>query len=266
MKDAIVGRLFVESGPIENAMRNIEQIGPSKARLITVLQEANKPNRNGRVYERKVIEKALQSSFIKEKIATNSWAGELNHPPNPTMQRQLSIDMSNISHFIKRYWWDAKDPNLLMGEVVTAGTTVGRDFAGMIIEDGMQCSFSMRGGGDVYRKGGMDYVKDPLKLIGYDAVHFPSHAKAYALAKLGEDMTVDVTGQMLAEYISQQSENFAVLSESLQCFTQDALSLEINDGKIMISEKASGKQLGFALMEAKLVGEYNDTIRSRLIL
>ena len=266
MKNDIVGRLFIESAPIENAVRKIEVLGPSKARLTTVLQEANKPNRNGRVYEKKIIEKALQSAFVKEKIATNSWAGELNHPANPTMQRQLSIDMSNISHFVKRYWWDTKDPNLLMGEVVTASTNSGRDFGGMIVDDGMQCSFSMRGGGDVYRKGGMDYVKDPLRLIGYDAVHFPSHAKAYAVDKLAEDYTIDVTGQMLAEYISAHSENFAVLSESLQCFTQDALILKINEGKIFISEKETNKLVGFALMESKLVSEYNDAIRSTLIL
>lgn len=227
-------------------------------RMECILQDADSPNRNGRVYPKKVLENALNAQFIKEKIATNSWLGEMNHPPaGSNLQRQMNVDMRNVSHVIKKYWWDSKNPKLLMGLIETASTAVGKDFAGLIRDNGMVCSFSMRGGGDVVKKGGYSYVKDPMQLVTYDAVHFPSHKLAY-MQKFTEDATIDVTVNMLNDYIASNSENFGIVMESLQCFS--GVSLDIKDDKVIIKESASQKVLAYSLLEKKLSQEYTSIL------
>lgn len=42
----------------------------------TILQEADAPNRNGRIYTKKAIQEALDRPFIVEKLKRKTWYGE----------------------------------------------------------------------------------------------------------------------------------------------------------------------------------------------
>lgn len=259
--DRVIGKIFYESAINASEIRNIQQTGSGRVLMTVVLQDVDTPNRNNRIYPKKVLENALNNPFILEKLATNSLAGEMNHPPDgSSLQRQMTVDLRNVSHFIKRHYWNPQNGKQLLGEVETSGNTVGRDLAAMIQENGMICSFSMRGGGDLVRKDGKDYVKDPLKIITWDNVHYPSHKAAYMQKKLSEG--VDVTVDMLSKYISEKSENFQIISEDVQCFTTDTIALAINENRIHLTDANTGKILAYSILEQNLASDYYNVLAS----
>ena len=156
---------------------SINKKNPNTVRFITVLQEANKPNRNGRIYPKAVLEKALNSAYVRERLETKSWFVECGHPLDTSVQRQMTIDQRNIAAIINRIWWEG---DLLKGELETADTAVGRDIKGLI-EQGCRVAFSLRAQGNVHTNpaDGMVYVDEPLQICTYDLVVNPSHAKAF---------------------------------------------------------------------------------------
>ena len=156
---------------------SIQKRNPNTIEFITVLQEANKSNRNGRIYPKAVLEKALNAPNIRERLATKTWFGEAGHPMDTSVQRQMTIDMRNIAFIIKAIWWEG---DLLKGRLETADTAVGRDMKGLI-EQGCRVAFSLRAQGNVHTNPvtGIVEVEDGLQILGYDWVQVPSHAKAF---------------------------------------------------------------------------------------
>jgi hypothetical protein len=258
--ESIVGYVFHESVINEADMRSVKKNPNGTVRIEAVLQEASLPNRNGRIYPKNVLEEALRSGFIQEKLTTNSWAGEANHPVTKDVNRQLMVDMNNVSHIVKQTWWDPKDSNLLVGIVETAGTITGKNMAGMITENGMQCSFSMRGLGDVIKnpKGGVS-VKSPLKLVCYDLVSFPSHQKAYQRKVINE--ATPITINQIAQYAADNSNEFKQLNEEFFQLTNDSLLLDLNENNelvIMDKKDNNNKVQGIILLNKQLNEEVND--------
>jgi len=231
-----------------------------------VLQEVNIPNRNGRIYPKKVVAKALDTAFIKEKLSTNSLLGEGGHPVTDSIQRQGTIDQNNVTHVIKGISWDPQDSNILLGEVESAGTSCGKDWAGLIIENGMIPSFSMRGMGDVMKStNGTVTVKDPLRLITYDSVNFPSHQKAY-MRSLREDCVQPVMLQKLAEYAASRCKDLQQLNEEVMCLTQDKIDFALNEkGQLAVIDKSNGRTQAIMLLETSLNREVDDALKSLLL-
>lgn len=145
--------------------------------FITTLQEADASNRNGRVYPKKVLEAALASPYVQERLKTNSFIGEANHPLDTSVQRQMSVDLRNAAFIIKEFWWEG---NLLKARCETANTAVGHDMKGLI-EQGVQVAFSLRAQGNVHTNPvtGLVEVESPLQICTYDWVLCPSHSKAF---------------------------------------------------------------------------------------
>lgn len=154
----------------------------------SILQKAESPNRNGRIYSKKSIDEALNRKMVQEKLQHKKWYGENRHPEEETVKRQTRIVPERISHIITDYWWKGE---LLYGRVETANNTAGKDFQGLI-RQGCEASFSMRGlGGDASskRKGGLEYIDRNLFIMCYDSVDFPSHPEAYMQEVLKEETT-----------------------------------------------------------------------------
>lgn len=145
--------------------------------FITILQEAEKQNRNGRVYHKSVLEQGLNSPYIQERIRTNSWFGEAGHPSDSSVQRQMTVDLRNIAFIIKEFWWEG---NLLKARCETANTAVGRDMMGLI-EQGVKVAFSLRAQGNVHQDpvSGKTIVESPIQIVCYDWVGVPSHDSAF---------------------------------------------------------------------------------------
>ena len=58
-----------------------------------VFMQAEKKNRNGRIYEKKILEKAVDK-YVKEQVSQGRAVGELNHPEGPT------VNLDKVSHKI----------------------------------------------------------------------------------------------------------------------------------------------------------------------
>jgi len=143
------------------------------------------------------------------------------HPLSPTVERQLYIDQSNLSHLITNVWWEG---NLLKGRVETCLTERGRDMQGLI-RQGMQVAFSMRGFGPVSeKKGDIIYIRDPLHILTYDWVLHPSHRPAYMqkvlaestnLIPLSESYFIPLTEESITNYLNCESKNIKSLKDQL---------------------------------------------------
>lgn len=149
-----------------------------------IIQEAELPNRNKRIYSKKALEEAIARPMFQEKLRTKNFFGEAGHPMEESLQRQTYIDQRNISHIITEVHWEG---NLLIATIETANTQAGKDFQGLI-RQGSKVSFSMRGlGGSVRKKDGYDFIDSGLHILTYDWVVFPSHEKAYMQDIIKED-------------------------------------------------------------------------------
>jgi len=145
--------------------------------FIAILQEADRKNRNGRIYYKKVLESGLESDYIKERLATRSLFVEMGHPLDSSIQRQTTIDVSRACALIEEIWWEG---NLLKGKIETLNTSLGRDFKG-IIEQGSRVAFSLRAQGKIHPDYslGATIVDEPIQAITWDYVVNPSHDQAF---------------------------------------------------------------------------------------
>lgn len=126
--------------------------------------QAEKKNRNGRVYSKPLIEREILA-YNKEFIKTNSAYGELDHPPTP----QLNLD--RVSHICESLDLDSNDG---IGCAKLLDTPMGM-IAQKILAGGGRLGVSTRGIGTL--KG--ENVNDDYKLLAIDIVANPSAPDAY---------------------------------------------------------------------------------------
>jgi len=126
--------------------------------------EANVKNRNGRKYMQETLVREVKD-FYETKIKTKRSMGELDHPPEPT------INLDRISHVIT----DLKmEDNIGYGVAKLLNTPMGK-IAKALVDDGIQLGMSTRGVGTLDG----DMVKDDYKLITVDIVADPSAPTAF---------------------------------------------------------------------------------------
>jgi hypothetical protein len=205
---------------------NIQKTNKDTLEAIVVLQEADKPNRNGRIYPKAVLEKALNAPNIRERLETKTWFGEAGHPLDSSVQRQMTIDLRNVAFIIKEIWWEG---NLLKGRIETANTACGRDMKGLM-EQGCKVAFSLRAQGNVHTNPttGIIEVEDGLQILGYDFVQVPSHAKAF-LEKICE-------ATIMSMYKTNRAGlNTEILCESENLFMNGAV-YDPNDEPVLVEK------------------------------
>lgn len=209
----------------------------------TILQRAEAPNRNGRIYSKKAIDEALSRKIVQEKLQHKKWYGENRHPEEETVKRQTRIVPERISHIVTEYWWTG---DLLYGRVETANNTAGKDFQGLI-RQGSDASFSMRGlGGDKSskRKDGLEYVDSNLFIMCYDSVDFPSHPEAY----MEEILKEDTTGESII--------NPKVLSEDVKVILEEACVFRIGQEEIKDLMKSNVFQKSLTESDHSIINNY----------
>lgn len=192
----------------------------------TILQEAEAPNRNGRIYSKSALLSGINAPMVQEKIKKKTFVGECGHPLSDDIRRQTYIDQTRISHIVTDAHFEG---NILKGIVESANTCAGRDFQGLC-RQGMNMAFSMRGLGGASKKEGMyDRIDGKLFIISYDWVIYPSHGNAYQERILKEDANIAMDKQMLLEgatfacnlkefvgYIAESSKNVQELAEHMK--------------------------------------------------
>jgi hypothetical protein len=223
--------------------------------FIAVLQEAERKNRNGRIYPRKVLEEAMGSPYIQERLKTLSLYGEAGHPLDTSPKRQMYIDQQRISHIIKETWWEG---NLLKARVMTANTQAGRDLKGLI-EQGSQVAFSLRAQGNVKKDyNGNTIVESPIHALCYDWVINPSHDKAF-LESICEGTKCQLWGASLTEDVDF---NFDDNEDKVEKSYDEGRLIEINESDKEFVDYAKYSNLKFKKPEQvfKFTRDHDRTI------
>lgn len=217
-----------------------------------ILQEADAPNRNKRIYGKDVLSEGLNNPTVREKIANKCFYGEAGHPLSTDIKRQAYIDQTNISHIVCSTSWEG---NILKGIVETAQTATGMDMRGLI-RQGSKVSFSMRALGNVIKQEGQyNRVYGPLMIIAYDWVTIPSHDKAYMTKTLSESARLEQNGILteglinfsmadLAEYVTREDNRISAICESLGFdMNNDFSNVDVDRRNKLISIKEGNETL-----------------------
>jgi len=133
-----------------------------------VFMQAEKQNRNNRVYPKPVLEKAV-ADYVRESVATGRAVGELNHPDGPT------INLDKVSHLITDLSWKGND---VIGKAKILETPMGQIVKGLL-DGGCQLGVSSRGMGTVGESGGNSTVNEDFVLSTVDIVQDPSAPSAF---------------------------------------------------------------------------------------
>ena len=133
-----------------------------------VFMQAEKQNRNNRIYPKDVLSEAT-AKYVKEQVKTGRAVGELNHPEGP------QINLDKVSHRITALKFEGND---VVGRALILDTPMGKIVKGLV-EGGCKLGVSSRGMGTVESKEGKTYVKDDFVLATVDIVQDPSAPSAF---------------------------------------------------------------------------------------
>ena len=133
-----------------------------------VFMQSETKNRNGRVYPKSVMERAVDL-YVTEKVNTGRAVGELNHPEGPT------INLDKVSHIIEKLDWSGND---VVGKARILETPMGNIVKGLL-DGGVRLGVSTRGMGSLEERNGVSFVKDDFILSTVDIVQDPSAPTAF---------------------------------------------------------------------------------------
>ena len=133
-----------------------------------VFMQAEKKNRNGRVYPKPIMEKAVDK-YVTEQVNTKRAVGELNHPDGPT------VNLDKVSHLIEGLDWQKDE---VVGKARILDTPNGQIVKGLL-DGGVKLGVSTRGMGSLEQRNGVMVVKDDFILNTVDIVQDPSAPNAF---------------------------------------------------------------------------------------
>ena len=164
--------LLTEYRPFKVDKQLAEQsIKANKPLIVTgVLQRAEAKNQNGRVYPLEILKREVEE-YMKGPVAENRAMGELDHPESSV------INLQNVSHTIKKCWWDGDD---VIGDVEILTTPAGNILKALFAA-GITVGISSRGMGSVEENinEGTVTVQDDFELLCWDFVSTPSTQGAF---------------------------------------------------------------------------------------
>jgi len=189
-------REFVSFDAIEMISESDQNTGKKNYFLKGPFLEANVKNRNGRRYMQETLNREVKD-FYETKIKTKRAMGELDHPPEPT------INLERISHIITELYMDG---NVGYGVAKLLNTPMG-EIAKALVDDGIQLGMSTRGVGTLDD----DLVKDDYKLITVDIVADPSAPTAFVEGVLeNKNYIISSTGEIVEAAVAQLKKNMDV--------------------------------------------------------
>ena len=145
-----------------------EKNGKKQTFIEGVFMQADKLNKNKRIYPKEVLSKAT-NKYIKEQVSKGRAVGELNHPDGP------AINLDKVSHRITELKFEG---NNVVGKALVLDTPMGNIVKGLV-DGGVKLGVSSRGMGTVENKNGQTVVKDDFVLSTVDIVQDPSAPQAF---------------------------------------------------------------------------------------
>ena len=133
-----------------------------------IFAQAEKKNRNGRIYPMPIMEKAL-NKYNTEQVEKGRAVGELNHPEGPT------VNLDKVSHKINKLEFQGND---IVGEASILETPMGQIVKGLL-DGGVTFGVSTRGMGSLSQRNNAMVVNDDYILNAVDIVQDPSAPGAF---------------------------------------------------------------------------------------
>ena len=152
-----------EVGNIQLLNEAVDKHGERAMFIEGIFAQAEKKNRNRRIYPKKVLEAAIDK-YVTDYVKTNRALGELNHPSS------YQVDPERACILIKSLEWNGND---VYGRAKILNTEKGK-IVRTLIEDGVQLGVSTRGIGSIIEKNGEKYVGDDYVIGAVDVVSSPS--------------------------------------------------------------------------------------------
>ena len=156
-----------------------------------VFMQAEKQNRNGRVYPRDVLAKEADR-YNQNYVQKNRAFGELGHPDSPT------INLDRVSHMITQLY---PDGNNYIGKAKILDTPNGK-IVKSLLEGGATLGVSTRGVGSLKPHNGYQLVQPDFHLAtAADIVADPSAPDAFVRGIMeGREWILDNTGWKEIDY------------------------------------------------------------------
>lgn len=180
--------------------------GEKKYFIEGIFAQAELKNRNGRIYPKSVMEKAL--SNYQPMIAARRALGELNHPAHP------NVNPERASHLIEKLEW--KGNNIMGRAKILTSLPMGKIAKGLI-DEGVSFGVSTRGMGSITERSGVKIVQDDFVLNTIDLVSDPSGIDCWVEGIMeGKEWVFDAaTGNwVIAEQMQKQAK--AMSAKQLQ--------------------------------------------------
>ena len=133
-----------------------------------IFMQAETKNRNGRIYPREVMNKAV-GKYINEQVSKGRAVGELNHPEGPT------VNLDKVSHKIDSLDWKGND---VVGKATILETPMGQIVKGLL-DGGVNLGVSTRGMGSLKNGNNAMVVQPDFMLNAVDIVQDPSAPSAF---------------------------------------------------------------------------------------
>lgn len=124
-------------------------------------------NRNGRIYEKKMMEGSVED-YMNNFVKANRAVGELNHPDYPFP------NIKEAAVYIESLQWQGND---VIGKARVLNNIHGQQIKSLV-EAGFRMGMSTRGLGNVVERSGQKYVTEYM-LNAIDAVDMPSGQICY---------------------------------------------------------------------------------------
>lgn len=146
-----------------------EKTGKKDLFIEGIFMQAEKQNKNGRMYPFNVLEKEV-NRYNSEYVGKNRAYGELGHPDTP------SINLDRVSHMITKLYADGTN---FVGKAKIVDTPMGNIVKGLL-DSGANLGVSTRGVGSLKPHNGYQLVQDDFKLAtAADVVADPSAPDAF---------------------------------------------------------------------------------------
>ena len=133
-----------------------------------IFMEADKKNRNGRIYPKKILFNEVKR-YSEDFVQANRAMGELGHPEGPT------VNLERVSHIIKELKLVDND---VVGKAKILDTPYGK-IVKNLIDEGVKIGVSSRGMGSIKNVEGVNHVQDDFMLSAVDIVADPSAPNAF---------------------------------------------------------------------------------------
>lgn len=200
-------KLFTELNEEVSYLTEAKENGEKEHYIHGIFLQANKKNRNNRIYPMHVMESEV-NRYIKEVVKNNRAYGELGHPQGP------QINLDRVSHIVTEL---KRDGDNFVGKAKLTDTPMGNIAKGLL-NSGAGLGVSSRGLGTLKpTKDGIMEVQDDFRLAtAADIVADPSAPDAYVKGIMENvDWVYDsVKGTWLEQQLEDEKKEIRGLSRA----------------------------------------------------